>query len=280
MERIQEALERARQERGTSAAPPIQTTASSGAGQQIAYQATRSVEIPRHVFRENRIVAGFGQDSFTDANKMLCTQVLQRLREKGWNALAVTSPGQGEGRTLTAINLSVGLAREVDWTVLLVDANLRNPAVHHYFKLNATQGLGDYLVSNIALENILLNPSINNFVILPGGKILNNSAEMLGSPKMADLVQELKSRYPSRIVIFDLPPLLSAADALAFAPYIDAVLLVVEEGRTRRDDLLRAQQLLGSERLLGIVMNKSRPEQDQEGHSGGRLREFFRSYGR
>lgn len=74
---------------------------------------------------------------------------------------------------------------------------------------------------------------------------------------MAELVQELKNRYPSRIVLFDLPPLLSAADALAFAPYVDAALLVVEEAKTKNEDITRAAALLGSTNLIGTVLNKS-----------------------
>ena len=81
-------------------------------------------------------------------------------------------------------------------------------------------------------------------MLLPAGRPVHNSAELLNSPKMVQLVNELKHRYPERIVIFDLPPVLSAADALAFAPYVDAALLVVEEGRTQAEAAQRAVELL------------------------------------
>jgi len=84
-----------------------------------------------------------------------------------------------------------------------------------------------------------------------------NSAEMLNSPKMTHLVEELKNRYAGRIIIFDLPPILSAADALAFAPYVDAALLVVEEGRTSRQAVENALELLSSTNVLGTVLNKA-----------------------
>ena len=115
----------------------------------------------------------------------------------------------------------------------------------------------DYLISDSPLEDLLIHPDIGHLVILPGGKPLSNSSEMLGSTKMMDLVQELKKRYPSRIVLFDLPPLLSAADALAFSPFVDATLLVVEEGKTQREDVSRAAELLSSTHLIGAVLNKS-----------------------
>ena len=112
-------------------------------------------------------------------------------------------------------------------------------------------------MSNTPIEQLLVHPGIGSFVMLPGGTPQLHSSEMLGSRKMSQLVKELKARYPSRIVVFDLPPLLAAADVLAFAPNIEAALLVVEEGKTRRDDVHRAAELLGSIPLLGTVLNKS-----------------------
>lgn len=224
---------------------------------QIEYTQTRTIKVSKDFLRERRIVTGFDQGIFTDAYKILRTQVLQKMRENGWNALAITSPGEGEGKTLTAINLAISLAMEVDQTVLLVDADLRHPGIHQHFGMREGLGLSDYLTKGTPLEEILVHPGIGRFVILPGGKALQNSSEMLRSPKMVDLVQELKNRYPSRIVLFDLPPVLSAADALSFSPYVDAALLVVEEAKTKSEDIERAVALLGSTYIVGTVLNKS-----------------------
>jgi Mrp family chromosome partitioning ATPase len=81
---------------------------------------------------------------------------------------------------------------------------------------------------------------------------------MLNSPKMMRLVEELKTRYASRIVLFDVAPLLSSADTLAFTPYVDAALLVIEAGKTSADDAKRATELLQNTQLIGTVLNKSR----------------------
>ena len=216
------------------------------------------MKVPTSVLRENRIVTGIGDGPFTDAYKMLRTQVLQRLRENDWNVLAVTSPGADEGKTLTAINLAASLAMEVDYTVLLVDANLRHPSIHEQLRLPQGKGLSEYLLDDEPVENLLIHPEgFDHLTILPGGRPLMNSSEMLNSPKMSRLVEEMKQRYPSRIVIFDLPPVLNVADALAFAPYVDAALLVVEEGKTRQQDLERALEMLGSTNVLGTVLNKA-----------------------
>jgi exopolysaccharide/PEP-CTERM locus tyrosine autokinase len=194
---------------------------------------------------------------FTEAYNLLRTQILQRFKENNWNVLAVTSPGKGEGKTLTAINLAISIAREVDYTVLLVDANLRHPWMLEHFGLAPQPGLSDYLVDDVPIAELLIQSGrLEHLVLLPGGKPLENSAEMLNSPKMSQLVSDLKSRYRSRIIIFDLPPVLTSADALAFSPYVDAALLVVEEGRTQKADVERTVELLSTTNIVGTVLNK------------------------
>lgn len=260
MERIKQALEKARQERESLTTSAVVDMARPTSPQEVQYTRTRTVKVPRNVLRENRIVTGIGDGPFSDAYKILRTQVLQRLRENDWNVLAITSPGAAEGKTLTAINLAASLAMEVDYTVLLVDANLRHPSIHEHLHLPPGKGLSEYLLDDEPVENLLIHPEgFDHLTILPGGRPLMNSSEMLNSPKMSRLVEEMKRRYPSRIVIFDLPPVLDAADALAFSPYVDAALLVVEEGKTGRQDLERTVDLLSSTNVLGTVLNKSQP---------------------
>ena len=224
----------------------------------IVYTRTRSLDIPLSVFRQRRVMAAYDKGPFVDAFKILRTQVMHRLRENDWNVLGVTSPGHGEGKTLTAVNLAVSLAMETTQTVLLVDANLRHPSVHEVFGLDDCPGLADYLLDNQPLEDLLVHPGIGRFVLLPGGRAISNSTEILTSPKMLALVEELKHRYPARIVIFDLPPLLHTADVLAFSPYTDALLLVVEEGKTTAEEVQRALSLVKNSRpVLGTVLNKA-----------------------
>lgn len=259
MERIKQALEKARLQRQLDgAAPTASRPVASTVSGPVAYTHTRTVGTEKKILQERRIISGYEQNSFTDAYKILRTQVFQRLRDKGWNSLAVTSPGDNEGKTLTAVNLAISLAMEVDYTVLLVDADLRQPSVHTYFGIDAEYGLSDYLTADKPLSELLVHPAeIPHLVLLPGGKPLANSSEMLNSPKMSRLVSELKKRYPTRIILFDLPPLLSTADAMAFIPYVDAALLVIEEGKTQADAVKRAVGLLQGTNLLGTVLNKS-----------------------
>jgi protein-tyrosine kinase len=262
MERIKQALERARAERAAQPAPaavksPAQPQTAAPPAEAVTYSQTRHIEVSAAELRAKRVISGFDPCEFTDAYKMLRTQVLQRLNENSWNVLAVTSPGTGEGKSLTALNLAVSLSMEVNYTVLLVDANLRHPSLHEQLGLPGSPGLSDYLTKGTPLAELLVHPKgINHLTILPGGDAMLNSAEMLNSPKMSHLVDELKNRYASRIVVFDLPPVLTAADAMAFAPYVDATLLVVEEGKTKRKEVEHALELLSNTNVLGTVLNK------------------------
>jgi len=263
MERIKQALELARQERlknggkvtGSIAMPS--GAQKSVAEQEITYTNTRCIPMPVHELREKRIITE-QQNSISDAYRILRTQVLQRLNEKNWNTLAITSPGSGAGKSLTAINLAISLAREVDNTVLLIDANLRSPKLDKYFDFHAEYGLSDYLLQDKPLGDMLVHPQgIQRFVMLPAGRAIANSSEMLSSPKMQRLVEEVKHRYPSRIVIFDLPPILESSDALAFIPNADATLVVIEEGKTLETELKQAFELLQGNEVIGTVLNKT-----------------------
>lgn len=261
MDKIKKALEKARQQRetGVSAA----STRRSRLEQDLAsikYTQTRSIDVPVDVLREHRLINAIEQNEYTDSIKRLRTQVLQRMDDNGWNVLGVTSAGRGEGKTQTVLNLGISIAMEVEYTVLVVDANLRHPSLHEYFGMTPTHGLSDYLKDGVTLTDILIKPeNIEHFVILPGGSPMHNSAEMLASPKMGAMVEELKNRYPKRIILFDLPPLLGAADALAFAPYIDAALVVVEDGVTNENDLRATVDMLSETNVIGTVLNKSAP---------------------
>jgi capsular exopolysaccharide synthesis family protein len=261
MERIKQAMERARQERQLTGAADTLTaplpTSLGGAPVHISYTQTRIFKPDPQVLRRNRVIAGVDDTSIVDAYKMLRTRVLQRMHQNGWKSLAITSPGPGEGKTLTAVNLALSLAMEVNHTVLLVDLDLRRPGVHTLFGFRPELGIADYLFSEIPLSDILFTPSVERLVVLPGNTPQEHSSELLSMPRTRELVEEITTRYPERIVIFDLPPVLIVDDALAFAPYVDAFLLVVEEGETARPALAEARELLKNVNLMGTVLNKA-----------------------
>lgn len=223
----------------------------------VTYTQTRVVQPASDTLRRNRVLSAHDAPEVRQAYKMLRTQVAQSLRARGWSTLVVTSPGVGEGKSLTAVNLAIALAREVNHTVLLVDLDLRRPAIARYFGYEPVFGLRDYLLDDVPLSEVLFNPDIERLVVLPGGKPLDESSELLTAPKMVQLAQELKTRYDGRIVIYDMPPLLLADDVLAFAPNVDTALLVIEEGKTRKDELTRMMEMLRDIPVIGTVLNKA-----------------------
>ena len=254
MERIKLAIEMARNSRLSTSMVPVPNNFS---GCLEDYQATKKIKIDLETYRNNRIIAGLNHKGARSAYKMLRTQVLRKMSENNWNSLAITSPGIGEGKTLTAINLAISLAREVNHTVLLVEMDLGRLSIARYFDFQPQSGIEDYLMGKIALSSIMVNPEIERFVLLPGRLPVEDSSDLMMSPQMVNLVTELKNRYRERIILFDMPPLLYADDALAFAPHVDATLIVIEEGKTQQDDLLRAVNLLKSHHIIGTVLNKT-----------------------
>ena len=257
MEKIQQALERAKQQRegGDKSVSTRQSHADDV--QSIKYTRTKSIEGHKDLQRENRVLSAMEHNEYADAFKILSTQIMQHMDEHQWSSLAITSVGDDEGKTTTAINLGISIAKEIEYTVLLVDANLRKPELHKYFGITPELGLSDYLQSDIDLADILIKPGdIDHFVILPGGSPVMNSTEILGSPKMCSLAEELKARYPKRFIIFDLPPVLKTADTLSFAPCVDCALIVVEDDTTKEADLKHAVELLSVTNIIGTVLNK------------------------
>src|SRR5262245_8399532 len=259
MEYLQQGLERFKQEHTSSGMHPRRSAGSpKSVPPPFVYSSTRTVELTDQTMRAHNLIAGYEGGVFVDAYKMLRAQVVQQCRQKGWNVLGVTSPIPHEGKTLTAVNLSIAMAMDMAHTVLLVDADMRRPGVHGAFGLESCPGLTEHLFDDLPLNQLLIHPGIGRFVFLPAGRTIANSAEALASPKMALLVEELRHRYPDRFLVFDLPPLLSRVDALGFISHIDALLLVVEEGRTALPDVERAMDLLkGRVPILGGVLNKS-----------------------
>jgi capsular exopolysaccharide synthesis family protein len=259
MEKIQQALERARQQREGSDKSTSTRQSHSEDVQSIEYTRTKSMEGHTDLQRENRILSAMEHSDYADAFKILSTQVMQRMEEHQWSSLAVTSVGDDEGKTTTAINLGISIAKEIEYTVLLVDGNLRKPELHKYFGITPELGLSDYLKGDIDLAEILIRPGdIEHFVILPGGEPIMNSTEMLGSPKMCTLVDELKARYPKRVIIFDMPPVLNTADTMSFVPCVDCALIVVEDDTTKQLELEQAVELLSITNVIGTVLNKAR----------------------
>lgn len=269
MDRIQKALEKAKQRHAQKPEPiRVEPTKAENSVSQaedplaapiesISYSQTKVVNVPNHQLERKRIIAGFYNNPQSAVFRMLRTQVLKKMRSNRWQTLAVTSPTAGEGKSVVAANLAMAIAMELNQTVLLVDMDLRNPSISNYFALNAQVGLKDYLSGDLKLSEVLINPGIKRLVILPGVGRAEDSAELLSSPKMASLVADIKSQYDSRVIIFDVPPVLQTDDVSLAASYFDSTLLVLEDGKNTESNITKSLQMLEGSPLLGTVVNKS-----------------------
>jgi protein-tyrosine kinase len=204
--------------------------------------------------------------SVSEQFKKLKARILNQMPKEDFRkTIMVTSSDIGEGKSIVSINLAVALSNELDYTVLLVDTDLRNPSIHRYFGIEPEYGLSDYLVGKVALNDVLIKTGIGKLVILPAGTIPDNSAELLSSEKMKMLVHELKHRYKDRYIIFDSTPLLVTADPLMLGMHMDGVVFVVQEGKTSQQAALQSMSLMKGWNVLGVVFNNV-PEYLVKGH--------------
>ena len=207
------------------------------------------------LLRRNKVIAVCTQDS-ADRMKILRTQILNQMSDEGRNTLLITSANPGEGKTLTAINLAISCSHQLDKTVMLVDGNIKKPSVHEYFGLDNGPGLADCLTQKAEVSDVLINPGMDRIVIIRGGSPHTNSAELLGSPRMGALLKEIKERYPDRFIIFDSASVLTSADPLVFANFVDGILIVVEAEKTKREDIQKVFEMMQNKPIIGTVFNK------------------------
>jgi non-specific protein-tyrosine kinase len=235
----------------------------------VEYQHTKVFNLDPNVLLKNKLYSLFKNNKMTDYFDIAKGQILKKLDQLRGNCIIVTSVHPGEGKTFTSINLAISMARELDRTVMVVDTDLRNPwrshrdFAHDFFSLAPEKGLVDYLENKADLTEIILNPGINKLTIIPAGRRAVNSAELLSSPRMEYLVNELKTRYGNeRIILFDCPASLACVDPMAFAQLVDGILFVVESDRTTNEELKKAMGLFKDNPIIGVIFNKSKDSSD------------------
>ena len=260
MERIEKALQRSRSERELlrahrSEQAPARPEASIAPRPQEPRLQTRQAAVdPACVARAGLLDAALESEA-AHSFRMVRALLTRRMRPRGWTTLAVVSPTSVAGKSAIAANIAIALAAEQDQTALLVDLQLSRPRVHELFGVDVTTGLGDCLESRSSIPQALIAPQeYPGLVMMPAHAAAARTSELLGSPRAQSMFKEFKQRYVNRYVVYDVPPVLSSDDAIVFVPQADAVLVVVEDNRTRREDLLRCLDLLQHVPVLGTVL--------------------------
>ena len=173
--------------------------------------------------------------------------------------IMVTSASPNEGKSFVAANLAVSIAQSIDEYVLLMDCDLRSPTIHTFFGYGGKeQGLSDYLSNKIPLSSVLKKTSINKLTILTAGQIPSNPSELLSSDQMRRLLHEVKLRYNDRYIIIDTPPPYMTSEANVMARFVDGIILIIRQGKTRTKEVTDILDIYGREKVLGVVTNFSK----------------------
>jgi len=220
------------------------------------YTVSRSVVLDPETLVGNRCVAFFPEVPEMEPYRVLRTRILQAAKEKGGTTVMITSALPLEGKTLTAVNLALTFSKAYLETALLVDCDLKQQRVHETLGYDSDKGLGDYVTDGCAVSDMIVWPGVEKLTVISGGRTVSESSELLGSPVIKELVEDMKGRYSNRYVFFDVPPVLCGADALAFAPLVDHILFVVRAGTTPIPEALRALKMLPREKVIGVVLNR------------------------
>ena len=270
MERIKQAIEKVKSQQSNGGVQPAQEQPayisnkavpgiphSSDTLEHIKYSQTRVIKLQAKHLEKYRVFALNKNDPMSVTFGLLRTQILQKMEEKGWRTLAITSPTPSVGKTVIGINLAMSIAQETNRTAMLVDFDLRQPRMGYYLGLPMEKSLNDLLDGNAELSDILVNPDIPRLVVVPARHSVSNPAETLSSRKISGIIKELRNRYESRVVIFDLPSLLYSDDAISVMPQIDCVLMVIANGMSTKREIEDSIRHLSRANLIGTVYNKA-----------------------
>jgi protein-tyrosine kinase len=219
---------------------------------------------PAHL-ESNRILAHDVLDPRSKPYEILRTQVLRTMTAQNWQLLAVTSPTPGCGKTLTAINLALSVARQPEKSVLLVDLDMQRPQVATCLGLKGASGLLGVLGGRTALSDAIVEARIGKYrlAVLPCEQSTSHSSEWMASREISDLIQAIRANFSSHVVIFDMPPVLPSDDVISILPQLDCVLLTAAAGISTVSEIEQCNRHLQSAELVRVVLNKT-----AELHSG------------
>lgn len=221
-------------------------------------QYTDSIQwcIDPQIVERHRGVCIYSDAKEIERYKILRTRINQQRKDRKIKTIMITSPNRNEGKTVTAINMSFTFVRELKQTVLLVDCDFRGQDIHNYLGINSKMSLIDYFLDGTPLNELIIWPGIEKLTLISGDRTVLETSELLSSDMMKKLVEEMGERYDDRYVFFDCPPILERSEAIAMAPMMDGIIMVVEAGKTSEKDVKKAVSLLPQDKFLGFVLNK------------------------
>jgi Mrp family chromosome partitioning ATPase len=264
MERIQAAIQKAKERRGEIVPERVPPPGAMGRGRAAppavgpAWAELAPFEPEPRLMARNRIVTFADVDPAHVTFDMMRTKVLRTMRQHGWTSLGITSPSSECGKTTLTINLAFSFAHQPDVKTVLVDLDLRRPAIARHLGLAAPQSMASVLHGTRPVSENFVRYG-DNLAIGTNATSVRSSSELLLSPATAGGVAALKAAVLPDVIIYDLPPMLMSDDVMAFVPYLDCVLLVAAAERTRVDEVDKCEHDLAEQtNVLGVVLNKCR----------------------
>ncbi len=262
MEKIRQAVERARGPTGLDVEPLPQLGLPPTQPEQGVVtndKAFAEIALNSAYLEAHRIISHDITDQRAKTFDMLRTQVLQTMDLKNWQLLAITSPNPGCGKTVTAINLALSIARQPERSVLLIDMDFQNPHVAKSLGIKADQGLIGVLEGRTKLSNAILEGRIRNekMAIFPCEASTLRSSALMASRSMSALLQQIKREFRGSTVILDLPPLLTSDDVITILPQVDCALFVVASGLSTVAEIKECNKHLDTTPVVRVVLNKA-----------------------
>jgi len=229
-----------------------------------SWQRLSTFDLDARMLERNRIITAARQDPAHTTFDVLRTRLLQALAERGWSRVAITSPTKGCGKTFTAANLAISLARQENCATLLLDLDMRAPTLHKTFGQKSVGSIGDMLRGRVDPADHLRRPGPNamnvgrNIAFGFNDVTEDYASELLQDPVTAQTLKTMTDTLRPDVVIYDMPPALSSDDVIAFRAHFDAVLLVVGGGLTTDAEVKDVERRLGEQTpLLGMVLNRA-----------------------
>jgi capsular exopolysaccharide synthesis family protein len=213
--------------------------------------------------------------------RMLRTKIFYPDAGEPPRSILVTSAIPGEGKSFICANLGVSISQGFEKEALLVECDLRRPSLSKFFGLGNSKGLVDYLQNGTPVEQLIQQTSMPKLSLLASGKPPKNPAELIDTHKMAFLIKTLVDQNPDRLIIFDSPPIQAAPETDVLAKRVDKVILVIRWGYARREHAKQLVELLGRDKILGVVFNAfemSRLESKLQGYYYGYKDYYSSSY--
>jgi succinoglycan biosynthesis transport protein ExoP len=201
------------------------------------------------------ITYGHPKSMLSEAYRSIRTSILLSFSEKPPKKIAITSPNPAEGKTTTVINTAIALS-QTGARVLVIDADLRKPRLHKIFNHENGMGLSNFLSGHGTLESVVKKSEVPNLFYIPSGPIPPNPSELLGSKLFKKMVESLEARFDH--ILLDSPPVLGFADSIILSTSVDGVILTVLGGKTPRETLQRAKEVLQqvNTKIIGVVINR------------------------